>query len=125
LGFLSGAEVLALMFRYLLQKSKGSVLSMTRLRADSEDIFGNSFLKRSYLDFIADSFQLMTKEVRNIGINESNDLASSADSAVIVLHSVPIAMSLSSCFTVKFSISLIRDKTSCFFSFDIIDDLHA
>src|SRR5260370_37360796 len=112
------------MLRYFLQISKGYVPSMTRLRADKVVISGNFFLKRSYLDFIADSFQLMTKEVRNIGVNESDELASSADFAVIFLQRAQIAMSLSSCFTVDVSISLMRDKTFCFLSFGITDDLH-
>lgn len=99
------------------------MLSIMRLRSISVDISGNIFTNRSYLDFIADSRQLMTSAVRNIGVNESVALANLMDSAVMLLHRVPIEITPSPPNMMKFSISAILDKSPVFFAGDIIDDL--
>jgi hypothetical protein len=101
--------MLALILRYVLQKSKGVVASMTRLSANNVDISGES-TKRLYLTFIADSLQLMIRAVRNIGVTESDDLASSAHSSVTTSHRAPILMLVPSCVVTNSSISVTRES---------------
>src|SRR5258706_12323258 len=101
------------MSRYFLQNSKAAVLSMASLRADNVIMLGNSFLKRLYLTFIADSFQLMTRAVRNIGVSESDELRSSADSFDLSSHRARTVTPSPG--RIDCSISLMRHKTLCFF----------
>lgn len=97
------------------------MVSITRFNADKVEISGNIATKRWYLDFIADSRQLMTRAVRNTGASESDESDSSEDSAVMALHRAPIDVSRPFDETIKFSISLIRAKTSSFFSLEITE----
>jgi hypothetical protein len=111
-GFFCGDNGLALMQRYISQKCNGSVVSSKAFKLESVDMCGNNFMNRSYLDLIIDSFQLMTNEVRNIGVKESKDVDKSIDLISTVLHNAPIVVSASTLDRIKFSILAKRNLTS-------------